>query len=84
MSNEMADKKEHIIHEADNKEAWVCICGNTPDGHGFYTCNERGDEVEPTVKEWTTDLYVCAKCGRMIHVDTLEVVGQNKDCKLLS
>jgi len=75
--------KEYITHEPANKEAWKCICGNTPTGGGFYACNENGDEVEPTEKEWTTNLYVCADCGMIINQNTLEVVGQNPDWKML-
>ena len=71
-------------HEPQNDEAWVCICGNTPSGDGFFPCNEKGDEVEPTEKDWTTNWYVCFKCGRMIDQDTLEVVGRNEHFKLLA
>ena|SRR5882724_1494643 len=84
MVTSMSVAKERITHEAGNDEAWVCICRNRPDSHGFYPCNANGDEVEPTPEDWTTGLYVCAQCGRIIHMDTLEVMGQNRDCKLLS
>lgn len=77
------DKKEYITREPGDKDAWHCICGNTPGDGGFYACDKDGNEVEPTEKDWTTDLYVCADCGRMIHYDTLEVVGQNPHPKFL-
>ena len=74
---------EKITHEAGNDEAWICICNNTPSGGGFYPCDENGNEVEPTVKDWKTNLYVCADCGRMIDPETLEVKGRNPETKLI-
>lgn len=64
---------EKIIHESGNPEAWVCICGNMPHCDGFSPCDETGNEVEPD-KDWN-DLYVCDSCGRIICLDTLEVLG---------
>jgi hypothetical protein len=78
------DQKENIIHEAGDKDAWICICGNRPASDGFYTCDKDGNEVDPTPKDWKTNWYVCARCGRMIDLNTLEVVGRNEDFKLLS
>lgn len=75
--------KERIKHEKGNDEAWICICGNTPDSGGFYPCDAKGNEVVPTAEEWTTNWYVCAECGRMIDQNTLEVMGQNKKPKML-
>jgi len=54
---------------------FICTCGNTPDYEGFYPCNEKGKEVEPTPEEWTTDCYVCRKCGNIIKQKTLEILG---------
>lgn len=68
-------EKERIKHEAGDPEAWICICGNRPVDDGFFTCDEKGNEVEPD-ENWTTDSYVCNCCGRIIHFQTLEVVGQ--------
>jgi hypothetical protein len=45
---------------------WRCICGNTPLGDGFFPCNESGNEMEPAIGSGWTDLYVCARCGRII------------------
>ena len=70
---------DHITHEPQDKDAWKCLCGNTPSGDGFFPCNSKGEEVEPTHKEWTTGCYVCNKCGRIINQDTLEVVGQRDE-----
>jgi len=67
---------EHITHESGNKDAWVCICGNNPSEDGFYPVNEDGHEVEPTVEDWKTNEYFCARCGRVIDQDSLEVVRQ--------
>jgi len=59
-----------------DKDIWICPCGNQPDQDGFLPCNPDGNEVEPLPEQWREPLYVCAKCGRIIHQDTLEVVGQ--------
>lgn len=75
--------KEHITHEPGNDEAWICICRNTPVDGGFYPCDEKGNEMEPTISGGWTDLYVCAACGRIIKQDTLEVVGINPNPKFL-
>lgn len=75
--------KEFITHEAGNDEAWVCICGNTPTDDGFYCCDTEGNEVEPTIDSGWTNLYVCARCGRIIQQDTLEVIGRNPKLKML-
>ena len=66
--------KEFITHEKDNRDAWHCICGNTPDSRGFYPCDEAGNEVEPAPPEWN-NLYVCDNCGRIIQQDSLQIIG---------
>jgi hypothetical protein len=78
------DQKEYITHEVGDDEAWICICGNRPSRDGFYSCDEDGNEVEPTGKDWTTDWYVCARCGRMIDFDTRAVVGRNEHARFLA
>lgn len=62
-----------IKEEGSNN--WICTCGNTPDSQGFFPCNSNGDYVEPTPEEWKTDSYVCDRCGNIIDMNTLEVVG---------
>jgi len=69
--------KEHITHEPEDRDAWHCICKNTPCDGGFYPCDEKGNEMEPTIGSNWNGLYVCADCGRIIKQDTLEVIGQN-------
>lgn len=73
----MNDKKEVITHEALDKDAWHCICGNMPDQDGFFPCDKQGNEIEP-VEEWAKQgsLYVCAGCKRIIDPETLEVVSR--------
>jgi len=71
--------KEFITHEAGNEEAWICICKNRPEGAGFYPCDNAGNMVEPTDRDWPDPLYVCDDCGRIIHVTTLEVLGVRAD-----
>jgi hypothetical protein len=75
---------EHITAEQTDNDAWRCICGNTPASDGFFPCNQSGDEIEPTIAGGWTDLYVCARCGRIIKQTTLEVVGRNPQPKLLA
>jgi hypothetical protein len=70
--------KEYIKAEASNKEAWICICGNTPVGIGFYPCNRWGNEIDPSIGSGWKNLYICFKCGRMIDQETLQVTGFNK------
>jgi hypothetical protein len=64
---------ERIRHEDGSEDAWVCICGNTPSGDGFYPIDQNDHEVEPTAKDWTTNQYFCGRCGRVINQATLEV-----------
>jgi hypothetical protein len=79
----MVKSKEHISHESNCDEAWICICGNTPTGGGFYPCDKNGDEMEPSIGSDWDNLYVCADCGRIINQATLEVVGRNPHPKML-
>jgi hypothetical protein len=72
----MKTTSEQIIHESGSDDAWICICGNTPVSEGFYPCDKEGREVEPDAG-WD-DLYVCAKCGRIIKQNSLEVVGRTR------
>jgi len=76
--------KEFISHEAGNKEAWVCVCGNTPVSDGFYTCDSNGNELEPMLNSDWMNLYLCARCGRIIDMDTLDVVGRKPKPELLA
>jgi hypothetical protein len=70
------DTIEYIAHEATRPAAWVCLCGNTPSGGGFYPCDSAGNAVAPTPDRWTTGCYVCTQCGRIIDQHSLEVVGR--------
>ena len=72
---------EVITHEKDNDEAWICICGNQPSEEGFFPCDEKGNETDPDAN-WG-GLYVCARCGRMIDLESLHVVGRNPEPKFL-
>lgn len=77
----MVSAKEFIKHKDSEKEAWVCICGNTPDSNGFYPCDNQGNETIPA--EGWEGLYVCAQCERIIEQNTLDVVDQNANFKRL-
>jgi hypothetical protein len=56
-------------------DEWLCLCGNRAIEDGFYPCNSEGEQVEPTDEDWTTNCYVCDRCGRIIRQDSREVVG---------
>lgn len=77
-------EQNHIHYEATDRDAWVCICGNTPVSDGFYACDAKGDEMSPDIGSDWQNLYVCLRCGRIIKGDTLEVVGQNPHPKILA
>lgn len=68
---------EYISHEDHDRYAWVCVCGNTPDTGGFYSCDEDGDLIEPG-DEWKY-LYRCDSCGRVIDDRDLKVIGINSN-----
>jgi len=77
--------KEHItLDPVEDRDAWMCICGNYPSSDGFYPCDKNGDEVNPTPEEWAAGLYVCGRCGRIINPSSLEVVGRATQPKLLA
>ncbi|MHB8147498.1 MAG: hypothetical protein ACYDGM_09620 [Vulcanimicrobiaceae bacterium] len=82
--NLSVEQKEYINHEAGNSEAWICICNNTPDSDGFFSCDKDGNEVDPTHRDWKTNWYVCGRCGRIIDQASLGVVGQNQNFKRLA
>lgn len=66
---------EYITHEEQDRDAWVCVCGNTPDYGGFYSCDKDGDLIEPG-NEWEY-LYRCETCGRVIDDRNHKVIGIN-------
>ena len=75
---------EKITCEAGNDEAWICLCDNTPTSDGFFPCDAEGNEMEPIKGSNWDELYVCGRCGRIIHQQTLEIQGQNHSWKRLS
>jgi hypothetical protein len=77
----MVGSEKHITHEEENNEAWICLCGNRPDSDSFFPCDKDGNEMEPA--EGWAGLYVCARCGRIIDQDSLEVVDQNPNFRRL-
>lgn len=77
-SLEVTDK---ITCEAGNDDAWICLCDNTPTSDGFFPCDAEGNEMDPIKGSDWDELYVCGRCGRIIHQSTLEVHGHNPDWK---
>jgi hypothetical protein len=77
------EQKEHILIEPGTEDERLCLCGNTSSDSGFFSCDNDGNEVEPTAKDWTTNWLACGRCGRMLDIDTLEVVGRNENAKTL-
>lgn len=67
---------EYFTHEANDRDAWHCLCGNIPSSDGFYPCDKRGHEIEPVIGSGWNGLYVCASCGRIINQANLEIVGR--------
>jgi len=67
---------ERIRKDPGNDIECVPSCGNDPSNEGFYPCLYDGTEVEPYVDgAWKGRLYVCNRCGRIIDVETLQVIG---------
>lgn len=66
---------EFITHVEQDREAWVCVCGNMPCCNGFFACDEDGDLIQPG-NEWEY-LYRCEYCGRVINDRNLQVIGIN-------
>lgn len=61
--------QERIALEDNDKDVWICVCGNTPPNDGFYTCDKKGNQVEPTKDSpWDGVLYACGSegCGWII------------------
>jgi len=65
---------EQINHDQD-RDDWICLCGNYPAMNGFYSCDEDGNWIEPA-EEWN-DLYRCHQCGRVINDSDHTVIGIN-------
>ena len=66
------------VVETEDPTWWLCRCGNTPREEGFLPCDAAGTVVEPTPAAWTTNWYVCLRCGRMIDYRTRVIVGRVK------
>ena len=40
-----------------------CKCGNNTASDGFVPCDDKGNEIEPTVDSNWDGKYVCQRCG---------------------
>jgi hypothetical protein len=78
----MPDSTEIIERDPQNPDAWTCLCGNYAESDGFFPCDKDGNEIEPTIG-WA-DLFVCTRCGRIIHQHSLQVVGRSLTPRLLT
>lgn len=56
----------------------TCSCGNQTHTSGFYTANERGEEVEPTPLEWDGKTWFCGACLEMFEVADFDTDGPAK------
>ena len=75
------DQQLFIREEADNGDAWVCVCGNRPAAEGFFPCDRSGERVEPTPAAWPNPLYICDRCSRIIDADTLAVMSLDSNTR---
>jgi hypothetical protein len=65
-----------IRREKGCGDAWICLCGNTPESDGFYPCDALGNSVEQTEMDWDGRSYVCHRCEWMVDQQTLAVIGR--------
>lgn len=68
---------ETVVVDPARPDDWRCPppCGNTADTNGFFPF-QGGAEVEPTPEAWTSGLYCCAACGRLVDVAGGRLAGQ--------
>ena len=66
--------KLYISHEIKNPDAWICICGNTPEADGFDTCLPDGRRIDPE-GPWQ-DHFLCNRCESVINQTTVELAWQ--------
>ncbi len=57
---------------------WMCICGNTPDSYGFFSCDASGNPMEEGINNNWPGLYICDHCWRIIQQRDLAVIGRRK------
>lgn len=74
---------ENISNLPDDDGAWVCLCNNKPADEGFYPVNRQFIVVDPVAELWDSTNYVCCRCGRVINMDTLEVVARVNPARLV-
>ena len=59
---------------------FTCLCGNTAISVGFYHCDSKGAEVEPTIEgDWDSVSFVCRRCGWIIDQNTGEGLGRREE-----
>lgn len=60
---------------ATEEDFWKCHCGNTPHADGFVPVDRRGNEVEPTAKQWPEPLYACNRCGLVLDAASVDMTA---------
>ena len=65
--------KHFISHEPEDRDAWICLCGNTSSADGFCPIDYGINEVEPTEKDWTTGHLLLQLVRPRMTVETEEV-----------
>ena len=63
-----------ISYEIGRPDAWIYICGNTPEADGFDTCLPDGRRIYP--EGLWKDHYICNRCESVINQTTLELAWQ--------
>jgi hypothetical protein len=71
---------EFITVENADDDWWICVCGNEPDGSGFWPCDANGNGVSIDIDgSWDGHSHVCVECGRIFTTPSMQVIGRNPD-----
>ena len=58
--------EEYIKRDAEDQDWLICVCGNTPEPDGFFSCDAVGNFVEPTPENYR--YLCCSSCNRIFEV----------------
>lgn len=62
----MSTEKKIILLTPDEVDEYVCECGNTSIGSGFYPCDVYGAKCVPD-EHWD-GFYMCEECGKLSYI----------------